>query len=213
MSYRCYILAYQDCRQYAVCRIEREQYGIVLCNLCTCDRTYTLFLNSVAEEHVAFVGGLVVDVDTNAFVYDRVCQPLAFLLGQQRPCPIRCVLSIVLLIRCRNYYTDLVVLVSLEDEQILTCLGRLETYVLVALQPPTGAVAIFHRSLFLISEPSSVGTQYLNYLELVQAVCLKSNRDAQAVTITGLQLYHLSCPIGHRTCNEVMRFGNIEITL
>ena len=210
MRYRSYILTYHYSSQYTVSRVEREVDRIVLSDLCTCDRTYTFFFYRVAVEHVVLICGSVVDVNTNTTVYNRVGQPHAFLLGQHWPLPLRCILSIVLLIRLRNNYTDLVILIRLEDKLILTCLRGLKSYIYLTLQPPTGAVAVYHRSFFYVSVPGSVGTQDLNNLEAVQTICLQCKSYMECIHIACFHLYHVRCPIGHCTGDVVMRNRNTK---
>ena len=94
-SYRLYILTYHHCRQYTVCRVEREVDRIVSRDCCTCDSTSAFDLFVAVEQTVTFC--YVVDVDTDALVNNRISQPHTCSFCHQLVLPVRSVLSIVLL--------------------------------------------------------------------------------------------------------------------
>ena len=94
-SYRLYILTYHHCRQYTVCRVEREVDRIVSRDCCTCDSTSTFDLFVAVEQTVTFC--YVVDVDTDALVNNRIRQPHTCCFRHQLVLPVRSILSIILL--------------------------------------------------------------------------------------------------------------------
>ena len=131
MDSRSNILADERYGQRRVNRIEAELNGVKFGNLITCDRTYTFFLNGVTEEHVTFIGCLHIDINANTRIYNRVGQPLAFLLDQLCPLPVRCVFRIVTS-RDGNAYLQMVFF-YFQYERINRFFRRLQANILLVL--------------------------------------------------------------------------------
>ena len=131
------------------------------------------------------------NIHTAAIVNDCVGQPLAFLLGQQLPVPLTGLIGIfriVLRIRFRDYnaYYQLIFLDN-QSYGIITFFRRLQANILLVLfafgliDPPTGAVAILHRSIAIETIPSSIRSLYAYNLIEIEAVCFEVQRHTEAV--------------------------------
>ena len=209
MSHRSDILTNKGSSQSAVCRVECEVCGVVSSN------AFDL------SEVLAVALLCIVDVHTTAKVNDGVGEPETFFLGHQVPVPsfCLCILSIELLrfgSRFRNNHADHVVLVCLEDEEVLSSLGGLETYISLVVfalrfvEPPTRAVAVRHSSRLLHTIPSGVVAQHFDNLELIETVCLQRDSEAQGVTVTSKEFRCTDGPVVHCTGDEIVRFRSFQ---